>query len=895
MVAAGMGVITNYVTAVVPTWAQDPRLVWPAFGVLIVAAVVLQFWAKSLDAGAGRANPRQLPLERVLPNRHGSLAPAHTGGPVRGRDADLATMGTMLRRPDGRFAVLCGTGGMGKTTLAALLADQAVADGTPVFWVPWRDERDLAEQMTRVALACGLSEEQLESVRSGRASLPDVVWQQLALERSWLLVVDNVDQPAAVGPDREPVASYRGWIRPGGSGLLLVTSRDTDPDTWGGRAVLHRLAPLDPDAGARALLDGAPEAGTLEDARLLADRLGGLPLALHTAGRYLAAVASRHRTFTAYRQALDHELSALLGAEHPDAADPDVARSLVRHTWDLSLGQLTARGTTRARHILRLLSLFGTAPVPLSLITPSLVTAATGQATTATDVEAAINGLHTYGLVDTPATGPAGSDIAQVSLHPLIREISALALTSESPDPSRWYRALADHMVTTVRGLNGTGRTGWPIGRLLAPHALAFAELEGCRDDLELASALYSLARLLDDAGEATEALRLDRQAATTRTRVLGPDHPDTLTSIDGLAVTLQSLRQHADAIELLEQNTIDRARVLGPDHPNTLRSRHNLANALGGLNRHAEAVDLHRQNLTDRARVLGPDHPDALESRSGLGRELGCLGQYTEAFELFEVNLADRTRVLGPNHPDTLESLDDLANALVSLGRHGEAANLYARISLHRMQVLGPDHPDTLLSQSKLALMLGLQGRHAEAIDRHRRSLTDCTRVLGPDHPDTLSTRNNLANALNHLGRHAEAVDLHRQNLTDYTRVLGPNHPDTRSSRNNLGNALNERGRHAEAADLHRQNLTDYTRTLGAEHPLSLTSRTNLAMALNHLGRHTEAVEQFRQVLDDRTRALGTDHPDTARSRNNLAVAERHLAWSRRWYIRPWRRLGAS
>lgn len=65
--------------------------------------------------------------------------------------------------------------------------------------------------------------------------------------------------------------------------------------------------------------------------------------------------------------------------------------------------------------------------------------------------------------------------------------------------------------------------------------------------------------------------------------------------------------------------------------------------------------------------------------------------------------------------------------------------------------------------------------------------------------------------------------------------------------------------------------------------------------MALNHLGRHTEAVEQFRQVLDDRTRALGTDHPDTARSRNNLAVAERHLAWSRRWYVRPWRRLGAS
>ncbi|WUD78588.1 tetratricopeptide repeat protein [Streptomyces sp. NBC_00510] len=868
---------------------------WPVFGVLVLAAVGLQLWARSLDANAGRAHPQQLPLERVLVGRLGSLAPVHTGRPVRGRGTELAALRTMLHRPAGRFAVLCGTGGVGKTTLAALLAEHASAQGMPVFWVSWRDEPDLAEQMTRVALACGLPEEQLEAVRAGRGSLPDVVWQQLARGRPWLLVVDNADQPAAVGPGSEPLTNYRGWIRPGGSGLLLVTSRDTHPDTWGSRAVLHRLAPLDADAGASTLLDGAPDAGTLEDARLLADRLGGLPLALHAVSRYLAAVASRYRTFTNYMQALDHELSELLGAEHPDAADPDVARTLVRHTWDLSLDQLTFSGNTRARHVLRLLSLFGPAPIPLPVISPSLVTVATGQAATAADIEAAINGLHTYGLVDTPDTGPDGSAIAQVSLHPLIREISALALTDEFLDPSHWYQAVTDHMVAAVQRLNSTSPADWPIARLLAPHVLAIAELEGCRDSLELASAQHLLAQLLSAAGDMSGALRLNRQAAATRTRVLGPDHPDTLHSRNRLGITLHGLRQNADAVELHEQNIIDRVRVLGPDHPDTLSSRSNLANALGGLTRHTEAVDLHRQNLADRARVLGPDHSDTLESRSGLGRELVSLGRFTEAHDLFERNLIARTRVLGPDHPDTLEARNDLASALMSLDRQAEAANLFERNLIDRTRVLGPDHPDTLDTRSNLALVMDVSGRYAEAIEQFRQCLADYTRVLGPDHAHTLSARNNVANALNHLGRHAEAIDFHRQNLIDYTRVLGPDHPDTRSSRNNLANALNDGGRHAEAADLHRQNLVDHTRERGPDHPGTLTSRNNLAMALHRLGQHAEAVEQFRRVLDDRTRVLGPDHPNTLRSRTNLAVAERRMARSRRWYVRPWRRVDAG
>jgi hypothetical protein len=64
-----------------------------------------------------------------------------------------------------------------------------------------------------------------------------------------------------------------------------------------------------------------------------------------------------------------------------------------------------------------------------------------------------------------------------------------------------------------------------------------------------------------------------------------------------------------ARAIELGAHTLTDRERVLGPDHPDTLTSRANLSYAYqwAGL---TEAIPLLEQTLADFARVLGPDHP---------------------------------------------------------------------------------------------------------------------------------------------------------------------------------------------------------------------------------------------------------------------------------------------
>ncbi|WP_189428446.1 tetratricopeptide repeat protein, partial [Streptomyces thermoviolaceus] len=83
----------------------------------------------------------------------------------------------------------------------------------------------------------------------------------------------------------------------------------------------------------------------------------------------------------------------------------------------------------------------------------------------------------------------------------------------------------------------------------------------------------------------------------------------------------LYAMGRHQEAADLHQRNLTDYERILGPDHPDTLTSRHNLAIALYAMGRHQEAADLHQRNLTDRERILGPDHPDTLTSRNNLAR----------------------------------------------------------------------------------------------------------------------------------------------------------------------------------------------------------------------------------------------------------------------------------
>jgi Tetratricopeptide repeat len=84
--------------------------------------------------------------------------------------------------------------------------------------------------------------------------------------------------------------------------------------------------------------------------------------------------------------------------------------------------------------------------------------------------------------------------------------------------------------------------------------------------------------------GRYAEARDLAQDNLDRSRRVLGEDHPDTLTSATDLALDLRDLGE-VQAARDLDQDTLDRRRrVLGEDHPETLASANNLAADLRAL-----------------------------------------------------------------------------------------------------------------------------------------------------------------------------------------------------------------------------------------------------------------------------------------------------------------------
>jgi eukaryotic-like serine/threonine-protein kinase len=66
-------------------------------------------------------------------------------------------------------------------------------------------------------------------------------------------------------------------------------------------------------------------------------------------------------------------------------------------------------------------------------------------------------------------------------------------------------------------------------------------------------------------------------------------------------------------AQSLLQESMDIHKRILGPEHPATLQSMNSLAVVFAREGHYPEAENLHRETFDIRSRVLGPEHQDTL------------------------------------------------------------------------------------------------------------------------------------------------------------------------------------------------------------------------------------------------------------------------------------------
>jgi tetratricopeptide (TPR) repeat protein len=598
--------------------------------------------------------------------------PFHPNPFFTGRDSLLVELHTRLNAPDmtTHRVALTGLGGVGKTQLAVEHAYRQRADYEVVWWMSGEQSARLRSDYVALAWEAGLSAD---------LGLADDAPHQVAIlavrnwlehHQRWLLVLDNIDDPQAVA-DLLPRSN---------SGHVVLTSRAETG--WEPLAVALSVDVLETTDAATFLMartrDTSPTA--MGAATTLANTLGGLPLALEQAGAYIVTTGTvtlpRYAELFASRALELLQRGQLLGYQHTVAT-----------TWSLALQRLNDTDQA-AVGLLTLVAFLAPDDLPLPLLVahpdrlPEPLASAAGDLVALGDAVAA---LRCYSLIRVIGDG--------LFMHRLLQTVVRASCDANSE--AAWVAA-AIQLLRTGLPDDCNDVTNWPQYERLIPHVLTVTA-HGQRLGVEPEGGLWLLAEAgyyLWSRGQYRQALALEERALAARKRVLGEDHPDTLSSMNNLAETLRDLGELEGACRLHEQALSGFKRVFGEDHSDTLTSMNNLASTLRVLGDLKRACELHKQALAAFRRVLGDDHPKTLISIDSLAEVRRDFGDVDGARELHEQALAGFRRVLGDDHPDTLRSMNYLAETRRALGDSAGARRLHEQTLVAGRRVLGDNHP---------------------------------------------------------------------------------------------------------------------------------------------------------------------------------------------------------
>jgi tetratricopeptide (TPR) repeat protein len=106
---------------------------------------------------------------------------------------------------------------------------------------------------------------------------------------------------------------------------------------------------------------------------------------------------------------------------------------------------------------------------------------------------------------------------------------------------------------------------------------------------------------------------------------------------------------------------------VLGPEHPDTLASMNNLGDVYLGAGKYGLAEALYSKTLEIRRRVLGSEHPSTYSSMIRLGNAYEAEGKFAQAGALYSPALELSIKGRRPGSAKEISIARELG-----FGRHG-------------------------------------------------------------------------------------------------------------------------------------------------------------------------------------------------------------------------------
>jgi len=781
----------------------------------------------------------------------GSRIPFSRNATFTGRERELLVLARRLLAIDNRRVrplaqIITGMGGVGKTQLAVELAYRYGRFLDGVHWIDATEE----ERIPADIADCGVK----MTLPDWPADLEDQVNRTLrawASDRRRLVVFDAL----------EDVATARAWlprIAVGNLAVLVISRSASWPADLGLETLeIASFTPEEALVFLRRFRPDDPEA----DLNELASTLGGLPLALELAGRYLSEY--RDLPVGEYRDELlaTHSLfnHKSVSGWFPEAGNPTDHSLDLRATFELSWQRVV---DANAQAVFMMAGYCASDhPIPRFLFQQALENLrATPSGALAQECSHALRLLARLSLLT------LHGETGEATMH---RLLSLYARSLDNTQDS--LCALSYAMILVTRDYNEKVQ-------------LRDFEALGCHVQQVAASAesagLYLSGELwhefgfhLHQAGQFARSRSMLERALSLNEPVWGPDHPAVAANLNSLGMLLVDQDEYEEAKSLVERAMVIYEGTDDIDDTQVAITAANLADIL----RHLDALGAARIALLG-ALEIAERHTEtnqALLARilNGLGLVLQEQGDFAGAEDRFRRALKIGEAGYGRNHPNYAIDLNNLASVWRSAKRYVEAIAAHEEALGILITELGETHILVARCLDYLARTLWESGQRSKARTVIQRAGDLLDAILGPDH--VRSERATVA-----FGWMSLELELYGEARDAFNRAIS-----VRESREAgrdreiatyyslLAQAMHSLNDPDAAREMYEQSLDIGVLVRGSRDPWVAGILASLAIVNKDLGDLDAAERLAEQALDIYEESLGPDDPAVARVLNIQAL----------------------
>ena len=735
-----------------------------------------------------------------------------------------------------RICVIYGLGGAGKTQFCLRYAEDNKSRYWGLFWIDASSEENAENSFASLGQQMG----------KGATFSGGMHWLSQCT-KSWLLIIDNADDPEMDLSKYFPV---------GGSGHILITTRNPGAELYA--TVGHlRFSGLDPEDAVSLLLKTAfprdespsPRSDSRQTAQKIASELGYLALAIANAG---TSIRRNIYTLEMYlRHYLGHR-KVMITSKSISTSD----QANIITTWEIPFQRIISRKSleyTDAVDLIHIAAFMHFDSIPEAILRRPWNDIETGKRAQDSPgmaqgrpewnegsqfrLRTALSILYNYSIIDhDPKKGV-------VSLHPVIQRWAKDRLSEV--DQKRWLSAAMAVLAKCISPLMEA--SGQRLRRSLLPH------IEACLRELK---ELYG---------------------------TVGPDTVERAVEIERFAWVFAENGLWKRARVYQSDVLSFRSKKLGRYHEQTVQAQRSLAESNFNLFDLLPCVTAQRKLLITHwfARPSfadwmtwppwKPEHIPYCITLSDLTLSLWFAGRLDLSRRVGERAVQGLLKRLGPDDPLTLTAMFNLARTYLHLRKQDASRTLLIEVLRKRKRFFGTDHPDTLMTRNELGMSFCLVREKLAAAERLVSNvLAARKRILGEEHAYTLWSMNDLAKVYTTRQRPHEAIAILDKAGPVIRRTLGESHPGMSMTKANLAQAYVRAQRWSEAETL----IKELLQAVPKDHPDSIVALLGYIYVCVAMGRLEEAEADCLKALG----IIAKDKVSSGDMRRTLAIVD-HLS----------------